>query len=255
MIHIVKAELYRIKYDKIVYICLFIALFFTASLCVNYEYTYIEIPVRNGLKYYNSWNTFAEYFFADYSMFYPLIIIVGRCFLLDAKFKIYPVIIAKGIAKKYIFISKLVTSFLITIVYFCINVLTAICIIGILGEYPYELDLEKVIIYLVAELGCYVFFSGFVIMICTLVKRVSVTFVVTIVLIMISYFYLTKIGTALDIEISLYEYSIIGFATNIKISSLISMLDKIPAVIIESLGFIYISYYAFMHNSFRKDQQ
>lgn len=247
MISIVNAELYRIKYTKSQYIYLGVSLFFTLSLCVNYEYVYIEKPLREGVEIVSSWNKFFEYYFADYSMFYPLIFAVSSYMLSDIKYNVYPLFVAKGIGKKKIFISKMLIVFLITTIHFVSNILLVGILINFISGYFCEESIENILVYVLLELICYIIFASFVVLLSVLLRKKNIAIMVTIVFIAISYFYLTKIGEALDIKNPLYEYWIIGFSTNMVNSNLFCDISKISIIIIQFIFFVYFSYKLFAY--------
>ena len=249
MISIVKAELYRIRYAKVQYVCLCISLFFTLSLCVNYEYLYIEKPLSKGVEIINSWESFFEYFFADYSMFYPLILAVVNYFLSDIKFDIYPLFVAKGIKKKEIFAAKMFIVFLITAIHFGSNILFVAVLVNGSKNHFWGGDIERVFICILLQLISYMVFSSFVVLLANLFRKKNITIGITIVFIAISYFYLVKIGDALDIKDSLYEYWIIGFSTNMMTHNLFCDITKILIVVIQFSAFIYLSYKLFVYHN------
>lgn len=246
---IVKAELYRIRHAKVQYVCLGISLFFTLSLCVNYEYLYIEKSLSKGVEIVNSWEVFFEYFFADYSMFYPLIFAVVNYFLSDLKFEIYPLLIAKGIKKKEIFAAKMLIVFFITVIHFVLNIFLVAVLVNGSKNHFLGGNIEKVFVCILLQLICYMIFSSFVVLLSNLFNKKNVTIVITIAFIAISYFYLVKIGDALDIKDSLYEYWIIGFSTNLMIHNLFCDITKILVVFIQFFSFIYLSYKLFVYHN------
>lgn len=247
MISIVQAELYRIKYAKSQYIYLGISLFFTLSLCVNYEYIYIEKPLREGIQIVNSWEKFFRYYFADYSMFYPLIFAISAYFLSDSKLNIYPLFVAKGIDKKKIFFSKILIAFLITIVHFALNIILVGVLMNSAISHSNEENIIKVLLCILLELICYIIFASFVVLFSVLFRKRNIAIASTLVFIAISYFYLTKIGDALDISGSLYEYWIIGFSTNMMNNNLFCDISKFPIIIMQFFTFIYFSYKLFVY--------
>lgn len=92
-------------------------------------------------------------------------------------------------------------------------------------------------------------FSSFVVLLANLFRKKNITIGITIVFIAISYFYLVKIGDALDIKDSLYEYWIIGFSTNMMTHNLFCDITKILIVVIQFSAFIYLSYKLFVYHN------
>ena len=105
MLRIIQGELYRIRKNRLFFICLLLSTFFMFAYALTFHYDTVKAAGPQGNI--PSLNGFSEFLFSDYSLLIPITIFQLVYSTEDYQKGVHEVLFAKGISRIYFFFGKL----------------------------------------------------------------------------------------------------------------------------------------------------
>ena len=105
MLRIIQGELYRIRKNRLFFICLLLSTFFMFAYALTFHYDTVKAAGPQGNI--PSLNGFSEFLFSDYSLLIPITIFQLVYSTEDYQKGVHEVLFAKGISRIDFFFGKL----------------------------------------------------------------------------------------------------------------------------------------------------
>ncbi|MBS4982263.1 MAG: ABC transporter permease [Lachnospiraceae bacterium] len=235
MIKIVQGELFRIRKNHLFKICLAVSIFFVFSLALTFHYNTIKLSTAVTQK--ASLNDYTQFLFSDYSLILPITIFLCCYFTENSRTGTCSVFLSKGVTRASIYFGKLISSWIVTVIYMLLNFLMAyVFILAMWANQPY-IDCSFLLIgtYLLLQILCFMGYASFVCLLSNLFRYRNLVLTISVFLLGALYFYLTKISSALDLSYSLYCYWIVGLSHAMEIKL---VLPQLPAIVLTITGYV-----------------
>ena len=206
MFQIIQSELYRIRKNRLFFLCLLLSTFFMFAYALTYHYDTVKtVGLTGGIA---SLNGFTEFLFSDYSLVIPMTIFQLIYVTEDYQKGIHEILFMKGVSRFDFFFGKLLALWIATLFYLIFSFFMAyLFILSTWIKQPYiEFSLTGICGYLILQILCFIGYSSFLWLLSCLIPYRNIVLVVSFFLLGTLYLYLTKISTALDLEYSLYKY-------------------------------------------------
>lgn len=105
MIQMMQSELFRIRKNRLFWVCLALAAFFVFALALTFYHNSV-----NGMLPVISLVSFTEFLFSDYSLIFPLTLFLCLYFTEDFYTGTYSIALSKGTSRVHLFFGKLLAS-------------------------------------------------------------------------------------------------------------------------------------------------
>ena len=256
MLQIIQSELYRIRKNRLFFLCLLLSIFFMFAYALGFHYETVKTAGLTGDI--ASLNGFTEVLFSDYSLVIPITIFQQIYVTEDYQKGVHEILFMKGVSRFDFFFGKLIALWITTLFYLMFSFFMAyIFILSIWIKQPYiEFSLAGICGYLILQMLCFVGYSSFLWLLSCFIPYRNAVLVVSFFLLGTLYLYLTKISTALDLEYSLYKYWIVGLSDQMEISPSMSQL---PAILITIAAYILFptgaAYWIYQKADLRKHER
>ena len=255
MLRIIQGELYRIRKNRLFFICLLLSTFFMFAYALTFHYDTVKAAGPQGNI--PSLNGFSEFLFSDYSLLIPITIFQLVYSTEDYQKGVHEVLFAKGISRIDFFFGKLFALWTALIFYLIFSFFMAYIFIFLIWiKQPYiEVSFIKIIGYLVLQILCFVGYSSFLWLLSCLIPYRNIVLVVVFFLLGTLYLYLTRISGALDLEYSFYKYWIVGLSDEMGIDV---YMNQLPTILITDAVYIFFpvgaAYWIFRRANLRKHE-
>ena len=106
MIQTMQSELFRIRKNRLFWVCLALAAFFVFALALTFYHNSV-----NGMFPAISLVSFTEFLFSDYSLIFPLTLFLCLYFTEDFHTGTYSIALSKGTSRVHLFFGKLLAAY------------------------------------------------------------------------------------------------------------------------------------------------
>ena len=162
MIQTMQSELFRIRKNRLFWVCLALAAFFVFALALTFYHNSVNgmLPAISLVSfffvfalaltfYHNSVNgmlpaislvSFTEFLFSDYSLIFPLTLFLCLYFTEDFHTGTYSIALSKGTSRVHLFFGKLLASWIGVLFFLFVCFGVAYLSILIMGASRYDID-------------------------------------------------------------------------------------------------------------------
>ena len=135
MIQTMQSELFRIRKNRLFWVCLALAAFFVFALALTFYHNSVDamLPAISLVS-------FTEFLFSDYSLIFPLTLFLCLYFTEDFHTGTYSIALSKGTSRVHLFFGKLLASWIGVLFFLFVCFGVAYLSILIMGASRYDID-------------------------------------------------------------------------------------------------------------------